>query len=633
MDSRCLISRMKVLALCAVASFAASASGVASIVDAAGDGSAIVPPYEESFSDESFTEVYTIIDANGDGTKWNPYLGKAEISYNSDEAMNDWLITPALALEGGKKYSFSIELMTGNSRTNEIFEIMYGTDKTSQAMVNVIVDKQSVAHTEWKVYTGTISPAESGVYYVGIHACSEADTYGISLRNLSIGAAAGASAPSAPTNLVVTTRTNGELKADISLVAPSTDLDGNELSELGSVKLMRNGELIKTFEAPAPGAELTFVDEVPGCSRYDYSAIAVNSSGESPAVETNAFVGVLEPANPTGITIEETSNPGEITISWEAVTADIRGNVLDPQYVTYRIYGGADNAVLLYDDIEGTSKTFKAVDDTSEQQFVQYSVVAETKGGISDFVDSPFLAIGSAYATPFVESFPDGVASHALAIYPGNTATWGAYTTTDTEIEAQDGDNGFFGSEANYLEDAGAVLTGKIDLAGLISPTLKFYIYNIIGDEGEENINELDVAAVVAGNSTLLKTFKMCDLSETEGWVAVSIPLDEYAEKVIQLEFMSRHNLLPYIFIDNIRVENDKSGGIEAVATDSEMKIAGMSGELIVSGAKDKILSVYTIDGRLVAMQKIKDADCRVAVDPGVYIVMVNRLATKVIVK
>lgn len=631
MDSRCLISRMKVLALCAVASFAASASGVASIVDAAGDGSAIVPPYEESFSDESFTEVYTIVDVNGDGTKWKPYLSKVDISYNSSEAMNDWLITPALALEGGKKYSFSIEVMTGNSRTNETFEIMYGTDKTPEAMVNVVVERQSVAHTIWKAYTGTISPAESGVYYVGIHACSEADTYGISLRNLSIGAAAGASAPSAPTNLVVTTRTNGELKADISLIAPSTDLDGNELTELGSVKLMRNGELVKTFESPAPGAELTFVDEVPECSRYDYSAIAVNSSGESPAVEANAFVGVLEPANPTGITIEETSNPGEITISWEAVTADIRGNVLDPQYVTYRIYGGADNAVLLYDDIEGTSKTFKAVDDTSVQQFVQYSVVAETKGGISDFVDSPFLAIGPAYGTPFAESFANGVVSHALAIYPGNTATWGAYTTTDTGIDAQDGDNGFFGSKANYLEEAGSVLTGKIDLAGLDTPTLKFYIYNITDDEG--NSNELDASIMTDGIFTLLKSFTMRDLSDSDGWVAVAIPLDEYADKVVQFEFMSRHNLLPYIFIDNIRVENDKSDGIEAVATDSEVKIAGMSGEIIVLGAKDKILSVYTIDGRLVAMQKITDADCRVAVDPGVYIVMVNRLATKVIVK
>ena len=93
MDSRCLISRMKVLALCAVVSFAASANVVASIADAAGDGGAIVPPYEESFSDESFMDDYTIIDANNDGTKWKPYLSKVDISYNSNEAMNDWLIT------------------------------------------------------------------------------------------------------------------------------------------------------------------------------------------------------------------------------------------------------------------------------------------------------------------------------------------------------------------------------------------------------------------------------------------------------------------------------------------------------------------------------------------------------------
>ena len=51
--------------------------------------------------------------------------------------MNDWLITPALALEGGKKYSFSIEVLTGSSSTAETFEIMYGTDKTPEAMTNV----------------------------------------------------------------------------------------------------------------------------------------------------------------------------------------------------------------------------------------------------------------------------------------------------------------------------------------------------------------------------------------------------------------------------------------------------------------------------------------------------------------
>ena len=69
----------------------------------------------ETFADESFLESYTIIDSNQDRTKWEPYLGSAQISYNSELDMDDWLITPALNLEGGKMYSFSIEIMTGGS--------------------------------------------------------------------------------------------------------------------------------------------------------------------------------------------------------------------------------------------------------------------------------------------------------------------------------------------------------------------------------------------------------------------------------------------------------------------------------------------------------------------------------------
>jgi len=133
------------------------------------------------------------------------------------------------------------------------------------------------------------------------------------------------------------------------------------------VKLMRDGNLIKTFSTPEPGSELTFVDEVPECSRYTYSAIAVNASGESPAVETKAFVGTLEPSDPTGITLVETSTPGEVTIGWTPVTTDIRGNNLNPEFVTYRIYSEGSQSNLLFSNISGTSKTFKALDDTSVQ--------------------------------------------------------------------------------------------------------------------------------------------------------------------------------------------------------------------------------------------------------------------------
>lgn len=469
------------LSLCAAMSLGLSAtSQVSQSVTNTQNAQAepLTPPYSETFADESFLESYTIIDSNQDRTKWEPYLGSAQISYNSELDMDDWLITPALNLEGGKMYSFSIEIMTGGS-FNETFEVMFGKDKTPEALVNPIIEKTSIAHTVYKAYTGTISPAESGTFYVGIHGCSQKDMLSLSVKNLKIGAAAGASTPSAPSNLVVNTRTNGELKADISLTAPTLDLNGQDLTELESVKLMRDGNLIKTFSTPKPGSELTFVDEVPECSRYTYSAIAVNASGESPAVETKAFVGTLEPSDPTGITLVETSTPGEVTIGWTPVTTDIRGNNLDPEFVTYRIYSEGSQSNLLFSNISGTSKTFKALDDTSVQTFVQYSVVAETKGGISNYVYSPLLPIGPAYSTPYHESFAEGKASHIFGIYPEDYASWSTYTTEDSEIESQDGDNGFLGSEGSYSEDTGTFDTGKIDLSGLTTPTLTFYIYTI----------------------------------------------------------------------------------------------------------------------------------------------------------
>lgn len=621
------------LSLCAAMSLGLSAtSQVSQSVTNTQNAQAepLTPPYSETFADESFLESYTIIDSNQDGTKWHLELGTVQISYNSELDMDDWLITPALNLEGGKMYSFSIEIMTGGS-FNETFEVMFGKDKTPEALVNPIIEKTSIAHTVYKAYTGTISPAESGTFYVGIHGCSQKDMLSLSIKNLKIGAAAGASTPSAPSNLVVNTRTNGELKADISLTAPTLDLNGQDLTELESVKLMRDGNLIKTFSTPEPGSELTFVDEVPECSRYTYSAIAVNASGESPAVETKAFVGTLEPSDPTGITLVETSTPGEVTIGWTPVTTDIRGNNLNPEFVTYRIYSEGSQSNLLFSNISGTSKTFKALDDTSVQTFVQYSVVAETKGGISNYVYSPLLPIGPAYSTPYHESFAEGKASHIFGIYPEDYALWSTYTTEDSEIESQDGDNGFLGSEGSYSEDTGTFDTGKIDLSGLTTPTLTFYIYNIIGED-EANNNELSVSVVHNGNSTLLKTFKMYELSDKDGWVKVEVSLNDYKDQIIQLRLFSHHAPLPYILIDNIRIDNLNGSGIETTV-DSSTKIYGGTGKIIVTGANGQTLSIFTPDGRLISTQKVTETDCHLTAIPGIYIVKVGQFATKVVVK
>ena len=87
--------KIPMLSLCATLSLMAIAQPLAA-------ADPLTPPYTESFASDAFVSDYTIIDVNNDGVTWGPYLGSVQISYNSNEAMNDWLITPALALEGGK---------------------------------------------------------------------------------------------------------------------------------------------------------------------------------------------------------------------------------------------------------------------------------------------------------------------------------------------------------------------------------------------------------------------------------------------------------------------------------------------------------------------------------------------------
>lgn len=619
------IHRMKIpmLSLCATLSLMAIAQPLAA-------ADPLTPPYTESFASDAFVSDYTIIDVNNDGVTWGPYLGSVQISYNSNEAMNDWLITPALALEGGKMYNFSIEVMTGSGSYSEAFEVKYGKDKTPEAMTETIIEKTQAAHTVYKSYSGTLAPSESGTYYIGIHGCSDADMLSISLKNLSVGEAKGASAPAAPTGLTATTRTNGELKADISLTAPSLDLNGDALESLESVRLMCNDSLIHTFDTPAPGAELTFVDEVPECSRYTYSAVAVNGSGESPASEITAFVGVLEPSNPTGISLTEGSKPGEVVLKWTPVTTDIRNNTLDPAFVTYRIYGGDGLATLLFNGITGDSYTFQATDDVSAQLFVQYALVAETRGGISDFVNSPLLPLGPAYTTPFTESFANGTPASIIGLYSSNLADWKGFTD-ETGIESQDGDNGFFGSEGSYLQDSATFVTGKIDLNGLETPTLTFYTYNIVDGE-DRDINTLKVSVIANGTAQEVKSFQICDLGNQEGWLKVEASLEAYKGQTIQLEFTSLHALFPYTFIDNLRVDNYGASAIET-ATSASVFIAGGQGEMIIAGADNEQVEVFTIDGRLVTRHAVPATEYRLPLAPGIYIARVGEATQKVVVK
>ena len=63
--------------------------------------------------------------------------------------------------------------------------------------------------------------------------------YTISIDNLTVSEGIQGGAPAAPSALEVTSRTNGELRADISVTAPAVDIIGNELKELEACRPSR----------------------------------------------------------------------------------------------------------------------------------------------------------------------------------------------------------------------------------------------------------------------------------------------------------------------------------------------------------------------------------------------------------
>lgn len=538
--------------------------------DPGSDPEPLTPPFNETFATGSFTESFTVIDANDDGVTWQPYLGSAQVSYNSDLAMDDWLVTPPLALEEGKKYVVSVDVLTGNASDKETLEVMFGTSPAVNAMTGTIIGRMDIAHTSYVTYTGVLAPDATGTYHIGIHGCSAADKYSISLKNLSVAAGVSPVTPAAPSGLTVITRTNGELKADITLKAPATDLEGNPLESIDFVKLMREGLTIHTFEAPDPGAELTWTDEVDECSRFSYSATATAEGMEGPATETSAFVGVLEPAAPTGVEIADAEEAGTVTLTWQPSDTDIRGNALDPRYVTYRIYeGGAGSP--LFSGLAGTMHTFKAVDDTGTQQFVRYEVVAETRGGISDFSSSMHHPVGNAYELPYNESFANGEPKYIMANNTSNTADWDTYTD-DPEITAQDGDNGFAGSKASYFEDTALWHTGKISLAGAVKPELSFHIYALV-DGYDGDTSRIKASIVCDGQTKTLKTVVVSRMGDEDGWYRITCPITEYKDKTVRLGFTATHDTMRYIFIDNILIHDAYSSAAMTDAPDTTEKV------------------------------------------------------------
>ena len=523
----------------------------------------VTPPYSTVFSDGSHTlNAYTVIDANNDGRTWiwDDKGNGLRAPYNTDHVtpMDDWLITPGLVLQSGHTYELSFDASVIDATYSETFEVRMGSMNTAEAMTVSLIPETTISNTEPKTMTASIVAPSDGIFYVGIHCISEADRYYLYVDNLRIGAAQANAMPGQPDNYTVTPTRDGTYSAKIDLKAPSKTISGETLASLDKVTIERDGEVIKTFDAPAPGQQLSYTDMPGKAGKYTYTAAAYSDGIRGTEVSVETVIGIDIPAAPKSVKLVETSNPGEVTASWLPVNTDCNGIAIPAGKVVYDLYildGFFGEWRTVAESMTETSHTFRITDDTEEQQFAYISVRARSENGSSEAGESDFVAIGDPY-TVIRESAPNGWLSHIWAM-DGTIAAIGTFRdNTIMSCSSADGDNGYFYMRGNELYQTGYLQSGKLDLTGAANPGLTFYTYNFVGSDGDPDTNPIVVSVKTDGGDfkPVLSTTvaELAYYSPVAEWVKCHVSLDEYAGKTVEFRISGTITSFSYVMIDNI---------------------------------------------------------------------------------
>lgn len=525
--------------------------------------SMLTPPFNYTFDSADQLNDFTILNLNGDKKTWTFYQNRVKIDYNGSLPMDDWLITPPVMLEAGKLYDFTALFSSWND-CQERFEVMLGTSATAEAMTVTVIPKTTI-QTEFnkpETHTGKIKVAVTGKYFIGIHACSDADTNALFFHSFAISEGKSAAAPAAPTELTVTPDANCGLEAAVSCKAPETDINSNPIDALAKIEILRDGNVIYTENTVAPGQLISYTDRAGELNHgnHTYSARAYNEVGVGDAAQTEAYIGVRIPAKPAAASFRQTS-PGQVEVKWEKVTDDGKGNAIPEDLISYAIIIVANGqSKIVKEGLTSTSYSYKLCEPDAPQDLYYYGIRAVTDAGFSEAAVTDMLPVGKSYELPLRESFANGSISYVWGTkrVAGVTTQWKIYTSQPT-LPAQDGDNGFAAMSGSAPNDQGMLISGNIKVQGT-APELTFWYFNI----GAECTNTIDL--MIDSGDGVFKSVLSKTLSGQQGWAKAKYSLTPYIGKTIRIAFDGKILTHTLVSIDNIVIREAFEHNLSAAA-------------------------------------------------------------------
>lgn len=562
----------------------------------------IAPPYRQSFDSDADFATMTVIDANKDGTTWLWDTDKAKISFNAQNDMNDWLITPAITLKAGASYKISFDVIPHMTRyITERIEVKWGNAPSAAAMTGIILEPTDLITENSEDmhvfhYEKTIKPTADGTYYIGFHGISLKDQSWLAIDNIVIDAPIMAEMPGAPTDFNVNPILDGSAKVEVSVKAPTKTSAGSQLSTLTKLDILRGETVIKSFENPKPGQQYSLTDTEATRGRTFYYARAYNANGAGEQALSEVYVDIAVPSAAPWVKAVENATEGQVTVTWAAPTTDLEGRTIDPTPLRYDIFTtDGYSSTDIETGYNGLSYTYQAVLPNEPQQFLQIGVCPTYKGeyDFSHATRSQAIAVGAPYECPFKESFVGGDEEHPLhAQVHSDEGIWGIFNDdNDFNIKAQDGDKGFTGFYSEIEGDQAVMTLGKISLKNVDNPAISFYVYNPEGMMGAD-LDQIALNIICEQQSTNISTFALETLPLADKWNLVIFPLDQFKGKVIQPQFAVTINNGGLVLLDNIQVKTHQAYDLAAVGistpneveADTEFKVSVTVANL---GSKD----------------------------------------------
>lgn len=215
-------------------------------------------------------------------------------------------------------------------------------------------------------------------------------------------AASAKGTPSAVSDFECVPGANGATTVALYWMNPTQTFDGKELSSLTDIKVYRDRELIKTFENPEIGEEMSCTDDlgdVKGGYHF-YSVVASNSVGEGAEEKVRIFVGRDIPADITTLTLQH-DGYDKAVISWNQPELGPNGGYVDASSLSYKVVRKPDGRVIA----DGLKQTTVSDENISPVGQYSYSVVASNADGESNAVETETRVFGPAYSMPVTFDF------------------------------------------------------------------------------------------------------------------------------------------------------------------------------------------------------------------------------------